>query len=151
MYVLWCILGCAENANYSFCVPKGHMVCCCGKWWLLVTSLILDRLTRKFYSLWLMVIAFQSLIAAQRDCRCTDVISNWYHLLYRYHLMLQCWRKCASERPHFEEVCHTLTEILEDIQRESYFESGSDEETDNFNRQGSKKSPSGQSSFKSGW
>ena len=64
--------------------------------------------------------------------------------------MMQCWRKYASERPHFEEIGDTLDSILEDMHRESYCESDTDDEADTLSREGSKKFPSRTPSFKSG-
>lgn len=63
---------------------------------------------------------------------------------------MQCWRKYASERPHFEEICNTLKGILEDTRRESYCESDSEDEPDTLSREGSKRFPSRSPSFKSG-
>lgn len=70
--------------------------------------------------------------------------------LHRYRLMMQCWRKYASERPRFEEINNTLENILQDLQRESYCESDSEDEPDALNREGSKKLPSRTPSFRSG-
>ena len=63
--------------------------------------------------------------------------------------MTHCWRKYASERPRFEEICNILDGILEDMRRDSYCESGSDD-GDTLSREGSKKFPSRTPSFKSG-
>ena len=63
--------------------------------------------------------------------------------------MMQCWRKYASERPRFEDICRYLDGILEDMKRESYCESDSDDE-DTLSREGSRKFPSRTPSFKSG-
>lgn len=64
--------------------------------------------------------------------------------------MMQCWRKYASERPRFEEICGILETILEDTRRESYCESDSDNDGDTMSREGSKRFPSRTPSFKSG-
>ena len=72
----------------------------------------------------------------------------------RYRLMLQCWKKLPTERPRFEEICITIENLLEDIRRESYCESDSEDEPDALNREGSvrgsKKFPTRTPSFKSG-
>jgi serine/threonine protein kinase len=67
-----------------------------------------------------------------------------------YRIMMQCWRKYASERPRFEEICNILDAILEDMHRESYCESESDD-GDTLSREGSKRLPSRSPSFKSGF
>ena len=64
--------------------------------------------------------------------------------------MLQCWRKYASDRCRFEEMYNTLENILQDIQRESYAETDSEDETDTLNREGSKKLPTRTPSFRTG-
>ena len=75
----------------------------------------------------------------------------FYMYCFSYRIMMQCWRKYASERPRFEEICNILNTILEDMRRESYCESDSDDEGDALSREGSKKFPSRTPSFKSGW
>ncbi len=65
----------------------------------------------------------------------------------RYHLMQNCWKKYASERPHFNETCTILSNFLEHLNRrpESMYES-SDEDEDG---KGSSR-PSRQASIRSG-
>ena len=60
-----------------------------------------------------------------------------------------CWKKSASERPHFELIIEILNHYLEHLRRDSVSsECDSDEGTGNFDRQGSKKSKN--SSIRSG-
>ena len=63
--------------------------------------------------------------------------------------MLMSWRKYASERPRFEEICRYLDTIMEDMKRESYCESDSDE-GETLSREGSKRFPTRSPSIKSG-
>eukprot|EP00731_Ephydatia_muelleri_P032302 Em0023g809a len=66
-----------------------------------------------------------------------------------YHLMQNCWKKVASERPHFEVIMEILSNYLEHLRRDSVSSDGdSDDAAGNFERQGSKKSKN--SSIRSG-
>ena len=63
--------------------------------------------------------------------------------------MKKCWRKYASERPRFEEICQYLDNIIEDMKRDSYCESDSDD-GETLSREGSKRFPTRSPSIKSG-
>lgn len=63
--------------------------------------------------------------------------------------MQNCWKKVASERPHFEVIMEILSNYLEHLRRDSVSSDGdSDDAAGNFERQGSKKSKN--SSIRSG-
>ena len=67
----------------------------------------------------------------------------------RYRLMQNCWRKYASERPHFSEIVDHLAQYLDHLnnKRDSYYsEDDSDEE--GLNRRPSRsRTPSLRSGF----
>ena len=76
-------------------------------------------------------------------------INKILFIIVSYRLMMKCWRKYASERPRFEEICQYLDNIIEDMKRESYCESDSDD-GETLSREGSKRFPTRSPSFKSG-
>ncbi len=72
-----------------------------------------------------------------------------------YHLMQNCWKRYASDRPHFDDaIVPLLTNFLDRIKRpDSVYHSDSDsdpEEEPNLRRTSSGKPPSRTPSFKSG-
>ena len=90
-----------------------------------------------------------SYIFTDRLLRCKGNSFIVMYILCSYRLMLMCWRKYASERPRFEEICRYLDTIMEDMKRESYCESDSDE-GETLSREGSKRFPTRSPSIKSG-
>ena len=96
---------------------------------------------------------FQSQINVLRECKYNESCVygvNEPQVCFSYRLMMKCWRKYASERPRFEEICQYLDNIIEDMKRDSYCESDSDD-GETLSREGSKRVPTRSPSFKSGF
>ena len=76
------------------------------------------------------------------------------YCLCSYHMMQQCWRRYASDRPHFEHIVNVLTTFLDRLKRpDSIYNSDSESDDDpegNHARHGSGKLPARTPSIRSG-
>ena len=57
-------------------------------------------------------------LPAVRKCEYHSLFSNTCHLLFQhcsYEIMMQCWKMSPEDRPTFEEICSSVSKIIERV------------------------------------